>query len=433
MHGGGWIHRDPFLWQGQIRPLGAIAVNLTPKPGFRPWGNPWTPKPPSCSADARFRQLVALRAADQARYQAEQARARERAAREARERAEREFRRAEQERLLRESLKRGLIAQQQQQQRLRDELAHQASRRMEQLQNRKALQQVDAMLEYHRSVGRKWMAERGLFGLSGGLRPVAKVLARGVGKVLEVAGLVAPPAAAGGAMVLGGLYQRAGDEINQYEEFLQSHTRPEGQQRVTVTPHAAEVDPRLKLVGQYAVAVAATVKLSVQDRLAKDIACAFADRLLEQQSSRPGVSVNQISADAHKLVQDVDLPEICRKYGIKPGQVEVEPISGVTGARGGQIRYDAGVFGRRRAALFELKSSAYETERTALQLQAHQIGVGEQTATYGKPGDYYRIYAKERRIEKWTGEDLARQFRAQRQPPLNAKGTNLWRAKFRAR
>jgi len=75
--------------------------------------------------------------------------------------------------------------------------------------------------------------------------------------------------------------------------------------------------------------------------------------------------------------------------------------------------------------MIELKASGYKTPRTVLQLQAHLIGVGEKTATYGKPGDYYRINAKEHLIEKWTGEDIARVLQAQRPQTPKARPPRL--------
>ncbi len=405
-----------------------------PGPPVRPYIPPaWRPPLPNPRQVALADKFAQIRAVREGSRIAEQARERERAerqAREARERAERERRRMEEQRRLGERLE---GERQASEQRLHDQAARVSALQAQALRNQRARQQADALLEFNRSVGRKWMAERGLFGLSGGLRPVAKGLAMAGSKASEMLGAVAPaPIMQAGAVAMGGIYERGLHEINQYEDFLRRQGLEGGPQRVKITPDAAQPDPTMVPVGNYEVVLAGTVKLSQQDRLVRDIAKAFADRLMEQQAGRPGASVQQISTDAHRLVQEVDLPEICRRYGIPAHQVGVEPITGVTGAGGGQVKYDIGVH-QRRAAMIELKSSDYSSDRTALQLQAHQIGVGEQTATYGKTGDYYRIYARERLIEKWTGEDLARSLRSQRTAPLNRARWKVAPGKFRVR
>ena len=338
---------------------------------------------------------------DEAQKMADQNRERERAAREAQERvreAERERTRDAENRKVRERLDH-------QERERRERLAriHQNAHRTSFGAN------TQAYLNWNKSIGKRWMAERGPFGLTGPIYPIAKVLGTAEAKVFELGSLVTHPIVGIGLMKLSQKFSGMVDDINRYEESLNNQRLANGKPRIVTTEDAMAPDARMETIGHYQIAVKGTV--GQEKTIVREIARAFADRLAEMQLSNPSLPRDQVSSMAHKLVQTVDAPDICRKFGIKTNQLLVEPITGVTTMGGGQARYDLGIEFKRRVAMIELKSSGYETERTQWQLKAQQIGVGERTATYGKSGVFYKIKADERIIQQWEGNTLSRNFR----------------------
>jgi len=82
-----------------------------------------------------------------------------------------------------------------------------------------------------------------------------------------------------------------------------------------------------------------------------------------------------------------------------------EPITGVTGLRGGQTRFDKLYFIGGVEVWLELQSSDYGGSRKDAQLQGQIIALGESIATDSSAAFFYKVLAKERKIFRWSQKE----------------------------
>jgi hypothetical protein len=176
--------------------------------------------------------------------------------------------------------------------------------------------------------------------------------------------------------------------------------------------------------GQLGVLVKAGVKRTKMDQFATDLGRDYRRRYLAAESAVPEDSAYRAAVVGSQAENDLltkDLPKRLQQYGIRPEDVELRPMTGVTGVEGGQTRYDLGIRGRGQN-MFELQGSDYGGERKSTQLQGQQIGIAERTATYGSEGTLYTIVAKPGTVTKFTGADLSESVRTG-----NAPRSTIWR------
>lgn len=79
-----------------------------------------------------------------------------------------------------------------------------------------------------------------------------------------------------------------------------------------------------------------------------------------------------------------------------------EPITGVTGLRGGQTRFDKLVLVGGIELWIEFQSSDYGGARKDAQLQGQLIALGESIVTESPRAFFYKILGKERKILRWS-------------------------------
>lgn len=164
----------------------------------------------------------------------------------------------------------------------------------------------------------------------------------------------------------------------------------------------------LETVAKHNVYIKGTIRIDKKE-FAKTLAEDYAKRLAAAELVVPQDASNRparIGQAAEIAWVEFDVPARARQFGIPQGKVLIRPISGVTGPKGGQTRFDVQFDLGREYISIEVKKSMYQDPCNTWQAESHLIATAEGTSTGGRPSWYFRYYGQERVVHMWTTEDL---------------------------